>query len=384
MVQRQRLVNQFLELVMIDSETGDERAICDWLKKKLNELGLDVVEDQSSALTGHGAGNLVATLPGTLDDVPVFYFTAHMDTVKPGKGVKPSIQDGYIVSDGTTVLGADDKAGLAALLEGLKVIREKGIEHGTIQFVITAGEESGLMGSRHLDRNLVKAEYGFALDSNGPVGEIITSAPSQAKMKATVYGKSAHAGVNPEAGISAIQVASRAISKMKLGRIDQETTANIGSFHGGSATNVIPDRVEIMAEARSRNNEKLQQQVEHMTQAFEETAREYGAKVEVETKILYPGFQFTESDLVVQKAKAAIEKVDRVPTIGASGGGSDANVLSGYGIPTVNLGIGYENIHTTKERMPIEELVKAAELVVALVEECSQVYGQSRMETVNS
>lgn len=383
MVQKQRLINQFLEMVMIDSETGDERAICDWLKKKLSELGLEVIEDQSSALTGHSAGNIVATLKGAISEVPVFYFTAHMDTVKPGRGVKPSIQDGYIVSDGTTVLGADNKAGLAAILEGLKVIKEKGIEHGTIQLVITAGEESGLMGARHLDRSLVKAEYGFALDSNGPVGEIITSAPSQAKIIATVYGKSAHAGVNPEDGISAIQVASRAISKMKLGRIDHETTANVGKFHGGSATNVIPDRVEIVAEARSRNSDKLQQQIKHMTQAFEEAANEFGANVDVETKIIYPGFHFTESDLVVQKAKAAIEKVGRVPVIGASGGGSDANVLSGYGIPTVNLGIGYENIHTTKERMPIEELVKAAELVVALIEECSQVSSERHMETVN-
>jgi len=383
MVQRQRLIDELMELVTTDSETGDEREICDLLIGKLLDLGFEVVEDNSAALTGHSAGNLVATLSGTVSEAPVIYFTTHMDTVKPGKGVKPSIQDGYVVSDGTTILGADDKAGIAALLEALKVIQEKEIAHGTIQLIITAGEESGLIGSRHLDLSLVKAEYGFALDSNGPVGEIITSAPSQAKIKATIYGKAAHAGVNPEAGISAIQVASRAISKMKLGRIDEETTANIGRFQGGSATNVVPERAEILAEARSRNGEKLKKQIELMTQAFHEAAHEFGAKAEVEANIIYPGFQFTESDPVVQKAMGAIEKVGRIPKLHASGGGSDANVMAGYGIPTVNLGIGYEYIHTTKERMPIEELVKAAELVVALVEECAKVPVLSGMRTLN-
>jgi tripeptide aminopeptidase len=373
MVNKQRLINEFMELVQTDSETGDERAICDLLKQKLESLGLEVEEDDSAKKTGHGAGNIVATLRGSVHDAPVIYFTAHMDTVKPGKGVKPSIKDGYIVSDGTTVLGSDDKAGLAALLEGIRVLKEQNLQHGTIQFVITAGEESGLMGSRHLDRSLLKAEFGFAMDSNGPVGEIITSAPSQVKILATIHGKAAHAGVNPEDGISAIQVASRAISMMNLGRIDEETTANIGMFRGGTASNVVPDRVEIVAEARSRDPEKLDAQVRHMVEAFQQAAKQSGAHAEVETKVLYPGFKFTEEDLVVKKAIAAVKKVGREPFIAASGGGSDANVIAGYGIPTVNLGIGYENIHTTKERMPVDELVKAAELVVALVEECAKV-----------
>lgn len=373
MINEQRLIDEFMELVKTDSETGDEREICDLLKDKLTSLGLKVVEDDSAEKTGHGAGNLVATLQGTIDDAPTVYFTCHMDTVAPGKGVKPSIRDGYIVSDGTTILGSDDKAGLAALLEGLRILQEQKIPHGTIQLIITAGEESGLLGARHLDRSLVHADFGFALDSNGPVGEIITSAPSQVKILATIYGKAAHAGVNPEDGISAIQVASRAISKMPLGRIDEETTANIGRFQGGTASNVVPERVEILAEARSRDEQKLQAQVEKMVRAFHEAAEEFNAKAEVETITLYPAFKFDESDLVVQKAIAAVKQVGREPKIGASGGGSDANVIAGYGIPTVNLGIGYENIHTTSERMPIAELVKTAELVLALVKECAKV-----------
>lgn len=372
LINKQRVIDEFLELVQVDSETGDEREICDLLTKKLSDLGLQVVEDGSAEVTGHGAGNLIATLSGSVTDAPTIYFTCHMDTVTPGKGIQPSIENGYIVSDGTTILGSDDKAGLAALLEGLKQIQEQKIPHGTIQLIITAGEESGLVGARHLDPALVKADFGFALDSNGPVGEIITSAPSQVKIFATIYGKSAHAGVNPEDGISAIKLASRAITKMPLGRIDEETTANIGRFEGGTASNVVTDRVEILAEARSRNPEKLEAQVEKMISAFKSVAAEMGAKEpEIEAVNLYPSFSFKETDLVVQKAIAAVKRVGREPQIGASGGGSDANVIAGYGIPTVNLGLGYENIHTTSERMPIKELAKAAELVVALIQECA-------------
>ncbi|TCS93499.1 M20/M25/M40 family metallo-hydrolase [Hazenella coriacea] len=372
MINKQRLIDEFLELVQVDSESGDERAICDLLTKKLSDLGLHVVEDDSAQATGHGAGNLIATLPGSVADAPTIYFTCHMDTVTPGKGIQPSIENDYIISDGTTILGSDDKAGLAALFEGLKQIQEQQLSHGTIQLIITAGEESGLMGARHLDHSLVNADFGFALDSNGPVGEIITSAPSQVKILATIYGKSAHAGVNPEDGISAIKLASRAIAQMPLGRIDEETTANIGRFQGGTASNIVTDRVEILAEARSRNQDKLEAQVEKMISAFKNVAAEMGAKEpEIEANQLYPSFSFEESDLVVQKAIAAIKKIGREPYIGASGGGSDANVIAGYGIPTVNLGLGYENIHTTSERMPIKELVKAAELVVSLIQECA-------------
>ncbi|WP_188646805.1 M20/M25/M40 family metallo-hydrolase [Marinithermofilum abyssi] len=368
MVNRERLLEEFMELVKTDSQTGEEREICDLLKEKLTGLGFDVVEDDSAAKTGHGAGNLVATLKGNVDQAPKIYFTSHMDTVAPGKGVNPKVDGEYVVTDGMTVLGADDKAGLAALLEGIRVLKEKELPHGTIQLVITAGEESGLVGSKHLDQSLLTADFGFALDSNGPVGDIITSAPSQVRLNVTIHGKAAHAGVNPEDGVSAIQIASRAISKMPLGRIDEETTANIGRFQGGTAMNVVPERVEIVAEARSRDEQKLDEQVKKMVTAFEETAAEFHGKAEVEVIKMYPAFKFDESDTVVQKAMAAVKKVGRTPNLLASGGGSDANVIAGYGIPTVNLGIGYEDIHTTNERMPIGELEKTAELVLALIE----------------
>lgn len=369
MVDSQRLLRGFLELVQIDSETKHERNICDTLKQKLSDLGLDVVEDDSAARTGHEAGNIIATLKGTRSNVPMIFFTSHMDTVSPGKAIQPSIKDGYIVSDGTTILGSDDKAGLAALLEALHVLKENYIDHGDIQLVITVGEESSLTGSRAIEQTYIKADYGFALDSNGPVGDIIVAAPTQAKVKVTITGKSAHAGVNPEDGISAIQVASQAIANTPLGRIDSETTANIGQFFGGGATNVVCDRVEILAEARSLRKEKLEKQLHAMETAFKTAAADNGATADVEVQVMYPSYRFSEEDIVVQHAKRAIKKVGRTSRLITSGGGSDANVFSGLGIPTVNLAIGYENIHTTEERIPVQELVKTAELVVSLIHE---------------
>lgn len=368
MIQAERMLEEFLELVQVDSETKHEGEICQVLRQKFTDLGLDVFEDDSQETTGHGSGNLIAFLKGNAE-APCIYFTAHMDTVTPGKEIKPSVQDGYVVSDGTTILGSDDKAGLAAILEGIKVLQEKQLPHGDIQLVITAGEESGLVGAKALDPKHLKAEFGFALDSTGPVGDIIISAPTQAKMKATVFGKSAHAGVNPEDGISAIQVASKAISRMPLGRIDAETTANIGRFEGGGATNIVCDRVDIFAEARSLVPEKMEAQVKAMQNAFESTVAEFQTTVEIETAVMYPGFKYSEEDTVVQIAMKAVESISRKPRLLSSGGGSDANVIAGHGIPTVNLAIGYEHIHTKQERMPIEELNKTAELFVAITQQ---------------
>ncbi|MCS1350818.1 M20/M25/M40 family metallo-hydrolase [Mechercharimyces sp. CAU 1602] len=371
MMNEKRLLAEFLELVQTDSQTGDEREICDLLTKKLTELGFDVVEDDSARVTGHGSGNLIATLAPTQENTSRIYFTAHMDTVAPGKGVQPSLQEGYVVTDGTTTLGADDKAGLAAMLEGVRSLQEQKLPHGQIQFIITAGEESGLVGAKNLDHSFVQADYGFAIDSNGPVGQIYNSAVAKASLFATIIGKPAHAGVNPEDGKSAIEVACRAIAHMKLGRIDDETTANVGKYDGGTAMNVVAERVELVAEARSRNNEKLQAQLDHMVTTIEKTALSMGVRADIDVHNMYSAYSFSEQDEVVQKAIAAVKEIGRTPELKASGGGSDANVIASLGIPTVNLGIGYEEIHTTNERMPVQELVKAAELVLALIKGAS-------------
>lgn len=371
MINEERLLKEFLELVQVDSETKNEAEIAKVLKQKFLELGVDVVEDDTTSTTGHGAGNLICTLKGSKEQVDIIYFTSHMDTVVPGKGIKPSIKDGYVVTDGTTILGADDKAGLAVMLEVVRVLKEQSISHGTIQFIITVGEESGLVGAKAIDPSLLVAKYGYALDSDGKVGNIIVAAPTQAKVKATIFGKTAHAGVAPEKGISAITIAAKAISRMPLGRIDEETTANIGRFEGGTQTNIVCDHVEILAEARSLVNEKMEEQVKKMKAAFEEVASEMGGRAEVEIQVMYPGFKFGEGDHVVEVARKAAAKIGRTSELLRSGGGSDANVIAGFGIPTVNLAVGYEEIHTTNERMPIEELNKLAEYVIAIIEEVS-------------
>ncbi len=363
-----RLIEEFFELVQIDSETKQEQLIAPVLIEKLQNLGFTVIQDDSAKKTGHGAGNLIGTLKGTKDKVDTIYFTTHMDTVVPGKGIKPVLkEDGYIYSNGTTILGADDKAGIAAFFEAIKRLKEQSIEHGDIQVVITAGEESGLVGAKELDPSLLHAKYGYAIDSDGEVGGIVTAAPYQAKLWTTITGKTAHAGVAPEKGVSAITLASKAISAMNLGRIDAETTANIGRFEGGQATNIVCDTVHILAEARSIDKTKLDAQVEHMVKTFADIAEKFGGKAESETKLMYPGFRFEESHPVVEVAKQAVKRIGRTPDIKTSGGGSDANVIAGFGIPTVILSVGYEEIHTTNERMPVEELQKLADLLVEII-----------------
>lgn len=374
MIAKDRLVKEFMELVQVDSETKHEQEISKVLKQKFTALGLSIDEDDAAAKTGHGANNLFAKLAASegVTDAPPIFFTCHMDTVTPGNGIKPQLDDdGYIRSDGTTILGSDDKAGIAAIFEAIRVLKEKSIPHGPIQFVITVGEESGLLGARALDASKLEAKFGYALDSNGSIGDIAVAAPTQAKVTIKMYGKSAHAGVNPEDGISAIQVAAKAIARMPLGRIDNETTANIGRFEGGGATNIVCDYVKLDAEARSIVQHKLDAQVEAMRKAVESAAAEYGARGELVSEIIYPAYQYDDEDPVVQLAKQAIVAIGRIPRTFHSGGGSDANVFNGLGVPTVNLAVGYEHIHTTKEQIKADDLVKVTELVVEIMKQAA-------------
>ncbi|MFD2611912.1 M20/M25/M40 family metallo-hydrolase [Paenibacillus gansuensis] len=374
MVNQERLVQEFMELVQVDSETRNEQEISQVLKKKFAEYGLTVTEDNAQEKTGFGANNLFASLAATSDkELPRLFFTCHMDTVTPGKGIKPRVdEDGYIRSDGTTILGADDKAGIAAMFETIRVLKENNIPHGKIQFVISVGEESGLIGARAMDASYMDADFGYALDSNGAVGGIAVAAPTQVRLYVDIRGKSAHAGVNPEDGISAIQVASKAVSRMNLGRLDKDTTANIGKFAGGDQTNIVCDYVRVEAEARSLYQEKVDKQVGHMKEAFESAASDFGATVDIKTELLYPAFNYGDDAPVVQLAMRALETIGKTPNTFQTGGGSDANMFNGMGIPTVNLAVGYEHIHTTKEQILVSELVDTARAVVAIVQEVAK------------
>ncbi|PTG20227.1 tripeptidase T [Staphylococcus chromogenes] len=368
MINQERLVQTFIELVKIDSETGHEEKIQPILKDKFLSLGLEVKEDNAKALTNFGANNLICTLKANEDGHDKIYFTSHMDTVEPGQNIQPIIKDdGYIYSDGTTVLGADDKAGLAVILEVLTLIKENNLPHGQLQFVITVGEESGLVGAKALDASLLDADYGFAIDASVPGGDITIGAPYQMKMHAQIKGKKAHAST-PEEGISAINIAAKAISQMKLGQIDEETTANIGSFNGGGPTNVVTDLVNIWAEARSHDKAKIEAQTRHMKETFIQTAEQFQSHAEVTSEIAYPGFKIDEREKVYQIAQSASLSLGFNANTTIGGGGSDGNIINGLGIPTIILGVGYEFIHTTDERISQKSLIDLTKYLLKIIE----------------
>ena len=367
-INQQRLLDEFLELVQIDSAPKAERQIADALIQKLEKLGFEVSEDDAGEKIGGTAGNLIAVLEGE-KDAPALLFCAHMDRVEPGSNIKPQIKDGIITSDGTTILAADDVAGIVAILEAVRICREEKIPHGRLEILFTVAEEGGLFGAKNLDTTKLKAEAGFFLDAGGPVGTIVVQAPAQKGVKATIHGKAAHAGVAPEAGISAILVAAEAFTKMKLGRIDEETTANIGVIQGGVATNIIPDRVDFKGEARSLNNTKLDQQIEHMLEVINTTCSTYGVKADISVDHSYSAFGLSPDDYVVQLATQAAKVIGLEPRLESTGGGSDANIINGYGIPSVVLGMGYTDVHTTQEAIPIDQLVAAAKYVLSIIKE---------------
>ncbi|GAE91284.1 peptidase T [Gracilibacillus boraciitolerans JCM 21714] len=374
MINKERVIQQFLKLVQIDSETKNERNIANYLIDRFKVMDLVVFEDSSHQENGHEAGNIIARLEGTNPQLPALYFTAHMDTVVPGKNIRPEIHNGVIHSDGSTILGADDKAGISAILELIHLIHENPIHHGDLYFAIMSGEESGLVGSQHFDISSLPVKYGYALDSDGEVGTIITAAPSQIKLFTTIKGKASHAGLSPEKGISAISMTAKAITKMPLGRIDEETTANIGSFEGKGPTNVVCDQVLLIAEARSLSKTKLDKQIDKMCSALRETTSQMGGDVDIELKYMYPSYHFDKSDQVVQVVSNAIRALGKEPLLKVSGGGgSDANHLSGKGIPTVNLAMGgYENIHTKNERISISHLLEVPVLLYEIIKESTK------------
>jgi len=367
MINQDRLVKEFMELVRIDSISGYERKIADVLTNKLKELGLPVYEDGAGKKMGTGTGNLIARFPGNTPGTPALMLCAHMDTVQPGKGIKPLIKDDTIYSSGDTILGADDKAGIAAILEALRVVMETGIPHGELVIVFTIWEEGGLVGSSNIEFDRIGADMGIVLDSDGDPGNIIVRGPSQDKLIATVKGKAAHAGINPQDGINAIQVASRAVSNMKLGRIDEETTANIGIISGGKAINIVPDSVTIHGEARSMNPTKRAAQTESMCAALREAAEQAGASVEIQTETIYPDMHLDENEPVVRLAVSAAETLGLKPKLTSTGGGSDANFFNHYGLPTVNLGIGMKQVHTTEEYITIADLVTNSRYLVEII-----------------
>jgi tripeptide aminopeptidase len=368
MINQERLVKEFIEMVKIDSLSNKEGRFAAYLKEKLEELGLEtVIDEQAGQAVDSDTGNLLGRLKGNRAEAPKLFFSAHMDTVAPGEGIQPQIREGAIYSNGSTILGGDDKAGIAAIIEALRHIKEEKIEHGDIEVLFTIGEETGLWGARYLNYDLLQSKTGFVLDSDGEPGTIICQAPAHDKIYAVIYGEAAHAGMSPEKGVSAIQVAARAINSMQLLRIDEETTANIGVIKGGIATNIVCDRVELEGEARSLDEEKLQQQLTQMLNCLQIACKEMGARLETKIERQYPAFRLNKDEVVVQLARSAAEALGLKAQVIASGGGSDANYFNHRGIKAINLGIGMSKVHTKEEFIKIKDLVMMAHYVVAIV-----------------
>jgi len=371
MINRDRLNATFIELCATDSEPKNERLLADKLKERLLELGFTVFEDDAGEKIGGNTGNLFARLKETGTGEPLL-FSCHMDRVTPGIGVRPRMEGNFIISDGTTVLGADDAAGLAAILEGVTALRELNTPHPAIELVLTVAEELALLGSRYFDLGQVTAPCGFILDASGPVGEIVLQAPEQVKIRAVFHGLKAHAGFAPEQGISAIQMAAVAISRMKLLRIDPETTANIGSISAVGPTNIVPDRCELEAEVRSLEPEKLRLQIKGMTDALNITAAEHGGSVEITEISCYPAYTLAQNAEPAQRAAKAARSIGLPVRFKSTGGGSDANIFNNSGFPAIVLSCGYEAVHTTGERIAVDQLALLAQWVLTLITDKSE------------
>ena len=362
MINRQRLVSKFMELVQIDSVSREERAMADRLKQELKSLGAGVREDQSGKKIAGNAGNLIADFSDQIDG-PLLLLSAHMDRVEPGRGIKAEISGNYLISQGETVLAGDDLIAVAAIIEALTGLQEKGERYGRIKVVFTVAEEQGLLGAKSIDPEEIKcADYGIVFDLDAHVGMIVNKAPSQFKFNASIIGKSASAGVD------AIKIASKAISEMNLGRPDQGITANIGVIKGGKPSNLGADLLELEGEARGHSTEHLKRQIEHIKEVIIKATAKYRGQAKFRVERNYPGFELDRDSDIIKLVEKSIESLGLPLTYRESSGGSDANIFNQYGLPTVNLGIGAERVHSIEERVKIDNMVKLVQLIRKIIE----------------
>ena len=375
MINQERIKNLLLELVQIDSHSRKERDVAERIRKYCEEMGAQVEIDDAGEKVGGNSGNVIARFAGTLTGAQTIMMSAHMDTVVPGEGVKPIVDGDIIRTDGTTVLGGDDKSGCAVIIEVIRCLQEQNIPHTPIEAVFSICEEVGLLGAKNVDVTKLNARYGIVFDSDDP-GFLFTKGPSSNHMEFKIHGLESHAGVAPEEGISAIKIAAEGLANMRLGRIDEETTANIGQIEGGMATNIIPNLVVLKGEARSHSEEKLNAQTEHMQKCLEDAAAKYEvtvagkttrASVESHVERDYSSMDVPDSSHVVQLVIQAAKRMGLDVKTMASGGGCDANVFNRRGIECANLGTGMRAIHTVKEWLDVKDMYAAAEMTLEIM-----------------
>jgi tripeptide aminopeptidase len=361
------VTKEFITLASINSLSRHEGRLAEFLIRRLRDMGLDPVVDGSAARSGSDTGNLIVRLPGNVPG-PAVLFCAHMDTVGPTEGMIPVLRDGVIYSNGETVLGADDKAGIAILLALLAELQEGKIAHPNIEVVFTVQEEVGLFGAKYLDAEL-KASLGYILDGDGPVGTIIHRAPSKVDLDFMIEGKAAHAGICPEAGVNAIVAAAKAIARLRSGRIDAATTSNVGLISGGKIRNMVADRAEVIMEVRSTDASRLEQEVKAAMDAFSEEAAAAGAGFSVRKAVPFETFTIAETHPTVANAMRAAQTLGITPRLWTSGGGVDANVFNSRGLTCVALGIGIEDPHSPKEHIAVAQMETGVAFLKALLKE---------------
>jgi tripeptide aminopeptidase len=365
----------FLELAALPSPPGEERGVADRVLDYLGALGLEADEDDAGARIGSSMGNILCRLEPRGDGGGAsLFFCAHLDTVPPEAAIEPAVgDDGLVRNAAGTILGADDKSAVASMLEAVARLVEDGRPHAGVELLFTPKEEVGLVGAAAFDESRLAARLGYVYDHAGPIGEVILGAPYQRKIDARFRGRAAHAGMYPEEGRSAIAAAARAIADLRLGRLDHETSANVGEIQGGTARNVVPEHCWFAAEARSHDERKLAEVVQEMVDTITFAAGLGDCEVEIQVGDASRGYRFKRDDLPVQLAATALERAGREPSFILSGGGADANVFNERGLRCVNLANGMTDIHTPDERIAVADLEEMVEVTLALVESAREV-----------
>ncbi len=372
MINENRMLNEFIELVSVPCPSKDEKAEAELIMRKLDELGIEDKMDNVNEKTGGNCGNIWAYIKGTVSDAPKLLFEAHMDSVAPTTGTKVVRKDGVLYSDGTTTLGGDDKVGVAGMLEAVRALKEDNVAHGDVQLLFTVSEEIGCLGVVHLDKSFIKADYGYCMDIGGAPGEITYAAPKLYDIYVTVKGKAAHAGIAPEEGVNAIMLAAEAMSKLPAyGRIDNETTFNIGMFNAGVGTNIVCPEAKFVIDMRSLNVAKLEELKDSTMKLIKETVEAGHGEVEFEVVEGCPAVELSQEHPCIQLAQKAAEKLGFPVEMKVTGGCSDGNYLCGYGLPCGLLATGMSNVHTTQEYLKEEDLYNTARWTYEIIKEAA-------------
>ena len=372
-INEERLKNTFIELVGVPCPSLDEKEEAVLLIQKLQDLGMDPQMDDAGEKCSGSTGNVWGFLQGNVPGAARLFFEAHMDSVAPTTGTNVIEKDGVLYSDGTTTLGGDDKSGIAAVLEALQCVTENNLPHGDVQVCFTIAEETGSYGVRFMDQTKIRADAGYCMDSNGHPGEIKNASPKAINVKLKVRGKSAHAGMEPEKGINAIMLAAEALHALPAyGRLDEETTLNVDLISGGLASNIVPEFCELVIDMRCPDEEKLERLKDETVALFRNAVEAGGGTLEVELKNVAPGVNLNMEHATVKLAAAAAEKLGFPVSTGFTGGCSDANFLCGMGLPSVLLATGMDKIHTTEERLALEDLNNAARWVLGIIAEAAR------------